>query len=386
MILAILSCAAWLYLVLLRGGFWRADQRLGTDATPAPSHWPPVVAVIAARDEADVIARCIGSLLAQDYPRAFPIILVDDNSSDATAAVARQAAADAPDRLIVVEGQPMPDGWVGKVWAMAQGVDRGDASMPDARYILFSDADIEHDPSSLRRLVAQAEAGRLDLTSLMVMLSVGGFWDRFLIPPFVFFFQMLYPFAWVNDPAAKTAAAAGGCMLLRRSALRAAGGLDSIRGELIDDCALARSIARSGGTLWLGLTAGSRSLRPYAGFSGIWNMVARSAYTQLDHSPLRLLLCIAGMVLIYAVPVVALLVPFGLAAAMAGLVAYALMCMAYLPTIRLYGQAWPAALLLPFAAALYLAMTIGSAWRDWRGRGGAWKGRVYPRQTGVKAR
>lgn len=381
MFLAGLSCAAWIYLVFFRGGFWRADQRLGDGAIRAPRDWPSVVAVVAARNEADAVQRSIASLLAQDYPRAFTIVLVDDDSSDATAAMARSAAAaaGAPDRLIVVEGLAMPAGWVGKAWAMAQGVARSDALMSDARYVLFSDADIDHGRSSLRRLVARAEADRLDLASLMVMLSVDGFWDRFLIPPFVFFFQMLYPFAWVNDPLARTAAAAGGCMLARRSALRAAGGLDAIRGALIDDCALARSIADSGGKTWLGLTTQTRSLRPYAGFSGVWNMVARNAYAQLDHSPSRLALCVAGMALVYAAPVAAMLGPFGPAAATAGLAAYGLMCRAYLPTIRLYRQAWPAALALPFAAAIYMAMTIGSAWRSWRGRGGAWKGRVYPR-------
>ena len=388
MILAGLSCAAWIYLVFLRGGFWRADQRLRDGAIQEPCSWPPVLAVIAARNEADVVRRSVGSLLAQDYPDAFPIILVDDNSSDATAAMARSAAVSAPDRLIVVDGRALPAGWVGKVWAMSQGVDLGDVLIPDAQYVLFCDADIDHGRSSLRRLVARAEAGRLDLASQMVLLSVDGFWDRFLIPPFVFFFQMLYPFAWVNDPMAKTAAAAGGCMLVRRSVLAAAGGLGAIRGALIDDCALARSIARSGGKLWLGLTTKTRSLRPYAGIGGIWNMVARSAYTQLGHSPLGLVLCIAGMILVYAVPVAAMigLLAFGPAVAMAGLAAYALMCLAYLPTVRLYRQAWPAALLLPFAAAVFMAMTIGSAWRAWRGRGGAWKGRVYPRQNAGSAR
>ncbi len=386
-ILAGLSCAAWIYLVFFRGGFWRADQRLGDGPIQAPRRWPPIVAVIAARNEADVIQRCIASLLAQDYPRAFSIVLVDDDSSDATAALAMSAAAAAGgrDRLIVVPGRAAPAGWAGKVWAMSQGADQCDAVMPEARYLLFSDADIDHDRSSLRRLVALAEAGQLDLASLMVMLSVDGFWDRYLIPPFVFFFQMLYPFAWVSDPAAKPAAA-GGCMLARRSALRAAGGLSAIRGALIDDCALARLIAHSGGKLWLGLTAKTRSLRPYAGFCGVWNMVARNAYTQLGHSPLRLVLCVAGMTLVYAVPVAVLPLASGPAAAMAGLAAYALMCVAYWPTIWLYRQAWPAALLLPFAAAFYMVMTIGSAWRGWRGRGGAWKGRIYPHQNAVKAK
>jgi hopene-associated glycosyltransferase HpnB len=375
-ILAGLSCVIWLYLVFFRGGFWRADQRIGDGPIPVPDHWPPVVVVIPARNEADVIAQCIASLLAQDYPHDFPIVLVDDDSSDATAAVARAAVGGG--RLHMVTGQPLPAGWTGKVWAMSQGVVRAEAVLPGAHYVLFSDADIDHGRDALRRLVARAQADRLDMASTMVMLSVEGFWDRVLIPPFVFFFQMLYPFAWVNDPVARSAAAAGGCMLVRCSALRAAGGMAAIRNAVIDDCALARAIADTGGRLWLGLTTASRSLRPYGGFAGIWNMVARSAYAQLDHSPWRLMLCIAGMALVYGVPVAVVVVPFGPVAAMAGLVAYGLMCRAYLPTIRLYRQSWPAALLVPFSAAVYMAMTMGSAWSVWRGRGGAWKGRVYP--------
>ena len=376
-ILAGLSCVAWFYLVFFHGGFWRADQRLGDGALPVLRHWPPVLVVIPARNEAGVIQRCIASLLAQDYPHEFPIVLVDDNSTDATAALARSAAPRG--RLTVVKGQALPARWTGKVWAMSQGVARGDCVLPGARYVLFSDADINHGPDSLRRLVVRAEAGRLDMASLMVMLSVAGFWERFLIPPFIFFFQMLYPFARVNDPNASPAAAAGGCMLVRCSALRAAGGLTAIREAVIDDCALARALAVRGGRLWLGLTTKTYSLRPYAGLSGIWNMVARRAYAQLGHSPWRLVLCIVGMALVYAVPLAAFLAPLNGAAA--GLAAYGLMCWAYLPTVRLYRQRWPAALLLPFAAALYMAMTVGSAWCAWRGRGGAWKGRVYNQGT-----
>ena len=385
-ILAGLSCIAWLYLVLFRGGFWRAGCRAGSepiDTLDGRYGWPAVVVVIPARNEADVIGQTVESLLAQDYPRPVSVILVDDNSEDGTVAAARAAAEgiEQQARLVIVDGAPLAPGWTGKVWAMDQGVSQARDQFPDARYILFSDADIVHERSNLRRLVARAESGKKDLVSIMVTLAVADVWERLLIPPFVFFFQMLYPFAWVNDDARKsTAAAAGSCMLVRRSALERAGGMAAMRDALIDDCRLARLIADTGGRLWLGLSAGTRSIRPYGGFGGVWRMVARSAYTQLDYSPWQLVGCVLGMLLVFAAPPVALFVsPWYKPAAVPGLAAYGLMCMAYLPTLKFYRRPAVAALLLPVAAMLYTAMTVASAIRHWEGRGGGWKGRVYPR-------
>lgn len=375
-----LALAVWLYLILLRGGFWRADQRLGDGSVEPLRDWPEIVVVVPARDEAAVIGETIRSLLAQDYPRPVRIVVVDDGSRDGTAAAARDAAGAQGARLAVVEGVPVPAGWAGKVRAMAQGVAEAGRIAPEARYILFSDADIAHDPENLRRLVVRAERSGAHLVSIMVMLAVNTVWERLLIPPFIFFFQMLYPFAQVNR--GRCYAAAGGCMLVRRNALESAGGLESIRDALIDDCALARCIGESGGRLWLGLSERTRSTRPYGGLAGVWNMVARTAFTQLDYSPLWLAGTVPAMLLTYVVPPAVLLgYPFhgDPVAAGLGFAALILMIAAYWPTVRLYRQSFAVAMFLPAAAALYTAMTVDSAWRHWRGAGGGWKGRVYPR-------
>ncbi len=389
--LAGLSLALWVYLLGWRGGFWRADQRLADDAA-APEAWPAVVALVPARDEAEGIGRAVASLLAQDYPGRLRVVLADDHSTDDTAAAASRAAqaAGAAERLDLVAARPLPAGWTGKLWALEEARARAGALCPGAAYLWLSDADIEHGPGTLRRLVAKAETERLNLVSLMVALSCRGVWERLLIPPFVYFFQMLYPFPWVNDPERRTAAAAGGCVLLRREALARAGGFAAIKGELIDDCALARRIkdlapphggeTRARG-IWLGLATGSRSIRAYRGLGGIWRMVARSAYTQLRHSPLRLAGALGGMALAFlAPPLVGLGAALhgGAVAALIGLAAWSLMALSAAPTYRLYRQpAWSAAA-LPLAALLYGAMTLDSAVRHWRGRGGAWKGRVRP--------
>lgn len=382
LILSGLSCIAWVYLVFRHGGFWKADQRLRDGPAGDLSEWPDILAVIPARNEADVVAATVTSLLRQDYPRPVSVLLVDDNSDDGTGAAARHAAAAAggAERLTVLDGTPLRPGWTGKVWAMAQGVAWAGAAAPDVRYFLFTDADIAHGASNLRRLVVMAERGEKDLVSVMVRLAAAGLWERFLIPPFVFFFQMLYPFPRVNDDARGEAAAAGGCMLVRRSVLERAGGLESIRDALIDDCALARRIAAVGGRLWLGFDPDTRSTRPYGGLRGVWNMVTRSAYTQLRHSPLLLAGCVSGMTMVYAVPPIAVLGAgwFGAVAGLFGLAAWALMCAAYLPTLKLYDGPRPVSVLLPVAAMLYTAMTVASALRHWRGAGGGWKGRVYP--------
>jgi hopene-associated glycosyltransferase HpnB len=383
-ILAALSLAAWIYLLLARRFFWRAGERLGGGASE-PDPWPEIVAVVPARDEAEFVGRAIASLLHQDYPGAFSVVLVDDGSRDGTAEAARAAAASANggERFLLVEARPPEPGWTGKMWAVSEGVNAALTNSPKAQFIWLGDADIEHDPGELRALVAKAEADRLDLVSLMVRLHCGGRVERLLIPAFVFFFQKLYPFPAVNDPKSRVAAAAGGSMLVRTEALQRAGGIASIRDALIDDCALAARI-KSRGPIWLGLAAQSRSLRPYDGITGVWHMVSRTAFTQLRHSPARLLGAVAGMVLVYLAPPAILLAGalYGepLAAILAG-AALASMWFAYWPTYRLYSGRRGAFdwqfLALPLAAFLYTAMTVDSALKHWRGRGGGWKGRTF---------
>lgn len=385
-VLAALSLAAWIWLLLFHGMFWRIREHL--DDAPAPSEpaaWPTVVAICPARNEAAVIAPAILSLLSQDYPGRFHVILVDDSSEDGTAEVAAASAdaRDKADRLDIVRAPAPPPGWAGKLWALQRGIEAARASEPEAPWLWFSDADIVASPTILRRLVAKARRDDLDLASLMVELSCRSFWERLLIPPFVFFFRKLYPFARVNDPRNPTAAAAGGCMLVRREALERAGGIERVRGALIDDCTLAGLIKREGraegGRIWLGQTRSSRSIRPYEGIAGIWRMVARSAYTQLRHSPLLLIGTLLGMFVIYLVPpLTVLLLPLhgdALAVALA-LAAWLAMSAAFWPTLRFYGQPDWVAPLLPIAASLYSAMTVDSALDHWRGRGGRWKGRV----------
>lgn len=366
------SLAAWAVLVMARHGFWRADQRLA-DAGPR-DYWPRVVAVIPARNEAETIGITVRSLLDQDYPGDLRVVVVDDNSDDGTAAAAGQSP-----RLSVVSGAPLAAGWSGKLWAVSQGIAMAEDLAPDARYLLLTDADIDHQRGNVARLVDKAERDGLHLVSLMVKLRAESFWERWLIPAFVFFFQKLYPFPAVNDPRCPMAAAAGGCMLVRRDTLAAADGIAAIRDRLIDDCALARLI-KAHGPIWLGLATRTRSLRAYARLGEIWNMVARTAFVQLDHSIWQLIGAVAGMAMVYLAPPLALVA--GAAAgewpAMGlGLAAWALMVVAYAPTLALYDQSPLRGLALPMVAALYTLMTVSSALRHWRGRGGGWKGRHY---------
>jgi hopene-associated glycosyltransferase HpnB len=373
LVLALIAAAIWLYLLFARGGFWHHAPRL---VTRPPARWPAVVAVIPARDEADGIAACVRSLLGQDYAGRLGLVLVDDHSTDGTADIARAAAAafGAAERLQVVAGRALPAGWTGKLWAVAQGLEAAQAWMSDAEFVLLSDADIAHDAHNLAELVAHAEAGGLDLVSLMVVLHCATPAERWLIPAFVFFFAMLYPFAWVNRRDRRTAAAAGGCMLARRRALARIGGVSGISGALIDDCALAAAI-KPGGPIWLGLATRTRSLRVYEKVGDIWLMVARTAYVQLGHSPLLLGLTVLGMAITYLAPPL-LLLAGGLPALLGGL-AWVAMAAAYAPTLRRYRRSLLWAPLLPLVASFYSVATIGSAWRHYRGRGGAWKGRVY---------
>ena len=349
-----------------------------TDSRPddTPAAWPAVVAVIPARDEADVVGESLASLLQQDYAGPFAIVLVDDESRDGTAEAARACAsgANAADRLTVVAGKPLPPGWAGKLWAMKQGIDHVE-SLPDApAYLLLTDADIAYAPDTLTSLVRRAQNRGLVLTSLMAKLRCETFAERALIPAFVFFFQMLYPFAWVNRPDSATAAAAGGCMLVRRDALATIGGIEKIRTALIDDCALGRELKRVG-PIWLGLTRRAQSLRAYPRVADVRRMVARSAYHQLGYSPLLLGATAAGLALTFLAPPFLALFASGLARAL-GLAVCALMALAFQPMLRFYRVSPLWGLALPAIAALYLAFTLDSAYQHWRGRGGLWKGRV----------
>ncbi len=376
--IAALSLGAWLYLVLGHGRYWRCDQRL-TGREPAPLRWPSVTAVVPARDEAMLVGDTLRSLLDQDYAGAFRIVLADDESSDGTGDVARALARDHPNgaRVTVARTPERPAGWVGKMWAVETGVRTASATAPPA-YWLLTDADVEHGPGSVRRLVAKAESDRLDLVSQMVLLHAGPSWDGLLVPAFVYFFQKLYPFARVNDPRSRTAGAAGGCVLVRSEALARAGGIAALRGEVIDDCALGRAVKR-GGPIWLGLSTTERSIRPYAGIADVWNMVARSAFTQLRHSLWIVAGTVLGLALLYLVPPLTVLSwPWhrdGAAATLA-LGAWVLQAVSFAPTLALYDRSawWGSA--LPIAGAFYGAMTIDSARRHYRREGAHWKGRA----------
>ncbi|HXQ40919.1 MAG TPA: glycosyltransferase [Candidatus Udaeobacter sp.] len=370
------ALAGWIYLLAARGFFWQAgpEDESPVDGLAPSDGWPKVVAVIPARDEADVVGETVASLLTQDYPGQFRLVLVDDQSSDGTAEVARAAAlrAGAADRLTVLQGQALPRGWTGKLWAIAQGIAHGQAAEPD--YLWLSDADIAYAPDTLRRLASRAEAEGLVLYSLMAKLHCRSFAERMLIPAFIFFFRMLYPFAWVSSRTRRLAAAAGGCMLVRRRALVAADGIESIRGELIDDCALARRL-KTQGPIRLDLTERARSIRPYPGIDPIRRMVARSAYAQLRFSSLLLAGTLLGMGLLYLAPPTLGLFAGG-TARMLGLAGWLAMAFAFRPTLAFYRVSPLWGLAMPAIAALYLLFTLDSARQYRLGRGGFWKGRA----------
>jgi hopene-associated glycosyltransferase HpnB len=414
----VISAAAWVYLVLARGGFWLTSQRLPAgggggrreerpggsaepDAAPGPRAWPAVAAVVPARNEAESLPVTLPALLAQDYPGQFRVFLVDDNSDDGTQAIAAElgekAARDGGAPLTVVKGRPRPDGWAGKVWAMAQGfaavtaaVTTAATAVVPAEYVLFTDADISWAPTALRDLVAGAEADDRALLSQMALLRAETRWERVIVPAFVYFFAQLYPFRKVNDPRSGTAAAAGGCMLVRRSALEEAGGLEPIKGALIDDVALGTLLKRRGNRTWLGLTTHISSARPYPSLASLWHMIARSAYVQLRYNPLLLAGTIAGLLLLYVAPpagaVAAVIVaaaggggPATVVAGLAGLAGWALMTASYVPMLRLYRLSALRAPTLPLIAVLYAAMTADSARRHYSGRAVSWRGRAAGR-------
>ena len=373
----------WAYLLIGHGGFWLTSTRLPAEA-PVPETWPSVGIIVPARDEAAVLSQTLPTLLTQDYPGELAGWLIDDGSSDGTGELARALAELAGPRtpLTVLAAPPPPPGWTGKLNALQHGV--AAASAAGVELLLFTDADIAHHPASVRRLVASALASDDDLVSLMALLRTQTRWERTLIPAFVYFFAQLYPFSRVARRSGRTAAAAGGCVLLRRSALERAGGLRRISGSLIDDVALGRLLKRSGARTWLGFTSDPpevRSVRPYPHLIDLWTMVTRSAYTQLRRCPVLLAGTLAGLGLLYVLPPIAALV--GLAQrspvpAVTGLGAWVAMVITQTPILRLYGLSPLRGLALPAIAALYAAMTVDSARRHTRGRGGAWKGRLAP--------
>ncbi|MFD3524497.1 glycosyltransferase [Streptomyces sp. NPDC058653] len=390
--IAAASLAAWGFLLLGQGFFWRTDQRLPPREAPstrvAPSTWPSVAVVVPARDEAEMLPVSLPSLLAQDYPGRAEIFLVDDSSTDGTGALARELA----DRLgglpLTVLSPPEPaPGWTGKLWALRHGIEQARAEAPD--YLLLTDADIAHEPDSLRELVAAARTNGLDLVSQMARLRVASPWERLIVPAFVYFFSQLYPFRRVNRPGARTAAAAGGCVLLRTEIAERARIPDSIRQAVIDDVSLARTVRRAGGRIWLGLADRVDSVRPYPRLADLWRMVARSAYAQLLHNPLLLVGTVAGLAVVYLAPPVGVYAGLSGGDAPAGLLgggAWAVMAGTYVPMLRYYRQSLWLAPLLPFTALLYLLMTVDSAVRHYRGRGAAWKGRTYARPEAAPER
>jgi hopene-associated glycosyltransferase HpnB len=381
---AVFVLAIWLYLIFGRGQFWWLRE-FDDDIAPHDELrvWPEVVAIVPARNEAETIARCVESLAAQNYGGEFSVIVVNDHSEDETALRATEAAASAgrADRVLVYSAAALPAGWTGKLWALNEGVTR--AAEADAAFYWFTDADIVHAPDTLRRLVSRSEKSKLALTSLMVLLRTESAAERLLIPPFLYFFLKLYPSRWIADRRARTAGAAGGCVLLRREALEGIGGLATIRGEVIDDCALARAVKRGGGRIWMGVTRASVSLRPYGSFGEIRDMIARTAFTQLRCSPLLLLVTLAGMLVMYLAPI-ALAFSGSTLAAACGIGAWVLMTVSFIPTLWHFRRSRYWAFLLPFAALFYSYATWVSALRYWRGRGGQWKGRAQAKRLGMK--
>ncbi len=376
-LIALFGLSAWIYLIAFRGGFWRLtehDRRFAPEGAAATSD-DHVIAIVPARNEAEVIASSLSSLLKQDFPGRFEIVLVDDQSNDDTASVARACAEklQAKNRLTILRTAGPGAGWTGKLAAMHQGFLHVQTLPAQPNFVLFCDADIAFAPPVLSRLVAGATARGTVLSSLMVKLRCETRVERWFIPAFVFFFQKLYPFRHINDPGSPVAGAAGGVMLVRPEALIRAGGLPAIRDALIDDCALG-GLMKSQGPIWLGLTDDVHSLRPYPRFADIEHMIARSAYAQLGYSPARALAALAGMAGIYlAPPLIALF--GGSPAAEIAMVAWLIKTQAYMPALRFYGLSPARALALPAIAGCYTWFTALSVWRHVNGRGGDWKGR-----------
>ena len=371
-VVAIICVAIWAYLLCARGMYWRAGVHDATRIAGVPGVWPTVAVVIPARNESECIALSVQSLLRQDYRGPFTVVVVDDDSDDSTGAVATVAAA-GDRRLSVIRTTGPAAGWTGKLWAVSQGIAAAEASHPE--YLLLTDADIEHAPDTLSWLVSQSMAGRFVLTSLMAKLRCVNLAEKIHVPAFIYFFQMLYPFAWVTRADSSTAAAAGGCMLVRADALASVGGIASIRGALIDDCSLGAKL-KTVGPIWLGLTNRVQSIRPYPTFADVARMVTRSAYSQLRYSLLALTATTLGMAITFVAPLMLALFASGLPRYL-GLLAWAAMSLSFVPTLLYYrlSPIWSAA--LPGIALLYMSYTLQSAYQHFRRRGGQWKGRVH---------
>lgn len=381
-ILTSISLLIWIYLILFRNNFWYCDQYLEDDLTLTNS--PNITVIIPARNEADVLPISLNSLLKQDYQTKYNIILIDDQSEDQTGNIAKEIADKQfkADYLTVIQGKSLPQGWSGKLWAMNQGINYAEKTFK-TDYFLLTDADINHSENNLTQLVAKAEKDNLDLVSLMVLLRTKSLWEKWLIPVFIFFFQKLYPFPAVNNPNNKVSGAAGGCILIRAEALQRIGGIASLKETLIDDCTLAKLVKDSlppNHGIWLGLTKTTTSLREYSNLTPIWNMVARTAFTQLNYSPLLLIGTVIGMFLTYLVAPVGLIVGImsgNLPVIILSLIIWGLMSLSYYPTVRWYNLNPIGIFSLPAIAFLYSLMTIDSAIRHWQGKGGQWKGRFY---------
>ncbi|NEP88910.1 MAG: glycosyltransferase [Okeania sp. SIO2C2] len=387
LITIILNLIIWIYLLIFRGKFWLADQRLlpiSETEIRKIQYWPSISVIIPARNEAKLLRLTLKSLLNQDYLGNFKIILVDDNSKDNTANVAKLIAQqnDSFTKLEVISAGNLPSGWSGKLWAINQGIRYAKQQTQAPDYFLFTDADIEHRSTNIRQLIIKAEQENLALASLMVKLQCQTLTEALMIPAFVFFFQKLYPFRWVNNPQSSTAAAAGGCILIRHQVLDEIGGIEVIKNALIDDCSLAKTVKQKSTNkkIWLGLTSDTKSRRSYPDLFSIWSMVARTAFIQLNYSPLLLVVTVIGMKLIYLVPSLGIIlgVIFSWWEIVAiALLARILMFLAYLPIVRFYQLSPIYAMSLPTVAFIYTLITIDSAWRHWRGRGSHWKGRTY---------
>lgn len=400
--IGIVGCLAWIWLFILRGGYWRTQLRLHSDAseeqTNSDHSQPSVCVIVPARNEARMLPKTLPSLLAQAYDGKFSVILVDDHSEDDTPRVAVEIARASghADRISVVAAPELPDDWTGKVWALQTGLQR---VSDDVEYVLFTDADILHPRRSIATLVRKSLDARADLVSLMVRLDIDGFWAAILIPAFVYFFAMLYPFQWVSNPRRRTAAAAGGSILVRRNLVARDDGLQSMAGALIDDCSLAQLIQTRGGNLWLGLGDDVTSLRAASNLRSIWDMVARSAFVQLHYSPLLLIGTVLGMVLLYVCPVVlsALSIALSINASIStqtelntvaigtNAIAWLLLSLSFCPILKWYRVSLWKSILLPVSGFLYTLMTIDSARRFWFGKADAWKGRPYRRYNGISS-
>jgi len=380
-VLAVICVVVWIYLIAGRGKFWLCPVRDTGRPMPELQRWPAVVAVVPARNESKYISASVRSLLAQDYTGALDVIVIDDDSSDGTAANAMHAAETFPGRrMTVIESKGPPPGWTGKLGAQNQGIAAAEKLRPE--YLLLTDADIEHAPDTLAWLVRQSSAGQFVLTSLMAKLQCESLAERTHVPAFIYFFQMLFPFPWVSQPGSSTAAAAGGCMLVRVDALASVGGIASIRNALIDDCSLAAKM-KTMGPIWLGLSDRVHSIRPYETFSDVRRMITRSAYAQLRCSPLLLAATFAGMVITFMVPPLLAIFAAGLSRFL-GLLAWLAMTVSFLPMLRFYRLSPLWSLGLPAIAGLYLYYTLSSAYLFVKGQGGEWKGRIHADATSVQ--